>query len=73
MAETIKKINVLVVGRVAWTKEQSTLNSIFNFYPAENLAYICIETHDPEFDQCPNHFHLPQQLQHHLFGHISFF
>ena len=60
MAETIKKINVLVVGRVAWTKEQSTLNSIFNFYPAENLAYICIETHDPEFDQCANHFQISE-------------
>lgn len=51
---------VLVVGRVAWTANQSTLSSVFKDYPADKLAYICIETQDPDFDVCANHFQISE-------------
>ena len=52
--------NLLVVGRVAWTEGQSTLSSIFNGYPPEKLAYICIETQEPDFRRCANHFQISE-------------
>ena len=51
---------VLIVGRVAWTANQSTLSSIFHNYPAENLAYICIETQEPDYGCCANHFQISE-------------
>lgn len=51
---------VLIIGRCAWTKNESTLSSIFNNYPAEKLAYICIETREPDFDKCANHFQISE-------------
>lgn len=51
---------VLVVGRVAWTSNQSTLSSVFKDYPADKLAYICIETHEPDFKACRNHFQISE-------------
>ena len=51
---------VLIVGRVAWTEGQSTLSSIFQGYPPDKLAYICIETHEPDFSRCANHFQISE-------------
>lgn len=51
---------VLVVGRVAWTANQSTLSSVFKDYPADKLAYICIETQNPDFNVCASHFQLSE-------------
>lgn len=51
---------VLIVGRVAWTKEESTLSGIFSDYPAHKLAYICIETSKPDFSRCKYHFQISE-------------
>ena len=51
---------VLIVGRVAWTTSQSTLSSIFQGYPPDKLAYICIETQEPDFSGCANHFQISE-------------
>ena len=51
---------VLIIGRVAWTKGQSTLASIFNGYPPDKLAYICIETQEPDYSRCANHFQISE-------------
>lgn len=51
---------LLIVGRVAWTKGQSTLSSIFEGYPADQLAYICIETKEPDYSRCVNHFQISE-------------
>lgn len=51
---------VLIVGRVAWTQGQSTLSSIFQGYSPANLAYICIETQEPDFSRCSNHFQISE-------------
>lgn len=55
-----KYVKILIIGRVAWTKGQSTLNSIFNGFSPEQLAYICIETQDPDFSRCANHFQISE-------------
>ena len=51
---------VLIVGRIAWNAGHSTLSSIFEDYPADKLAYICIETQEPDFSQCANHFQISE-------------
>ena len=51
---------ILIIGRVAWTKDESTLSSIFKAYPADKLAYICIETREPDFTKCANHFQISE-------------
>ena len=51
---------IIVVGRVAWTVSQSTLSSIFKNFPPEKLAYICIETQEPDFNRCANHFQISE-------------
>lgn len=51
---------VLIVGRVAWTATQSTLSSIFHGYPSDKLAYICIETQEPDFGVCANHYQISE-------------
>lgn len=51
---------ILIVGRSAWTVSQSTLNSIFSGFQPEQLAYICIETQNPNFNSCANHFQISE-------------
>ena len=51
---------ILIVGRVAWTKDESTLSGIFNGYPADMLAYICIETRQPDISRCGKHFQISE-------------
>ena len=60
MIRNKENIKVLVVGRVAWTASQCTQNSIFNGFNPKNLAYICIETQDPDFSHCANHFQISE-------------
>ena len=56
--ETLPRI--LIVGRVAWNTSQSTLTGIFGGYPADRLAYVCIETQDPDFTHCARHFQISE-------------
>lgn len=56
------KPKILIVGRVAWTETHSTLSSIFQNYPPDRLAYICIETKIPDFNRCANHFQISEYL-----------
>lgn len=51
---------VLIVGRIAWNANHSTLSSIFANYPADKLAYICIETKEPDFSRCANHYQISE-------------
>lgn len=51
---------VLIVGRIAWNASHSTLSSIFENYPADKLAYICIETQEPDFSRCANHYQISE-------------
>lgn len=51
---------ILIVGRTAWTKNNSTLNNIFNGYDSEKLAYISIETQFPDTDKCHLFFQLSE-------------
>lgn len=51
---------ILIIGRVAWTDSQSTLSSIFANYSADELAYICIETQEPDFMRCANHYQISE-------------
>ena len=53
---------ILIVGRVAWTTEHSTLCSIFKDYPADKLAYICIESKSPDLSICAHHLQLSEIL-----------
>lgn len=53
-------LKVLVVGRIAWTKDESTLSSIFCDYPADKISYICIETRKPDFSRCKRHFQISE-------------
>jgi len=57
---TGRNVKILIIGRGAWTVSQSTLNSIFNGFSPEKLAYICIETQDPDYDHCANHFQISE-------------
>lgn len=56
------KPKILIVGRVAWTAEHSTLCSVFKDYPADRLAYICIESKTPDFSKCANHLQISELL-----------
>ena len=60
MIKNKENIKVLVVGRVAWTTSQCTQNSIFSGLNPENLAYICIETQEPDYNHCANHFQISE-------------
>ena len=51
---------ILIVGRVAWNSSQSTLTGIFGRYPADRLAYVCIETQEPDFTHCARHFQISE-------------
>ncbi len=55
-----KDVKILVIGRVAWTTGQSTLESIFKGFSPKQLAYISIETQDPDFSRCANHFQISE-------------
>lgn len=51
---------ILVVGRIAWTKDESTLSNIFCDYPSDKISYICIETRNPDFSRCKRHFQISE-------------
>lgn len=51
---------ILIVGRVAWTANESTLPGIFNGFPSDRLAYICIETRQPDLSKCGSHFQISE-------------
>lgn len=51
---------VLIIGRSAWTKNNSALSGVFNGYMADRLAYICIETREPSLDKCEQHFQISE-------------
>ncbi len=51
---------ILIVGRTAWTKNESTLNNIFNSYDSDSLSYICIETQLPDTDRCRCFFQISE-------------
>ncbi|MBQ9254227.1 MAG: hypothetical protein IJ180_05570 [Bacteroidales bacterium] len=51
---------ILIIGRVAWTKDESTLSGIFKGYPSDRLAYVCIETREPDLSHCKQHFQISE-------------
>lgn len=51
---------ILIVGRVAWTINESTLLGLFGGFPADRLAYICIETREPDYTHCQYHFQISE-------------
>lgn len=60
MCTDINNYKILIVGRVAWTKNESTLTGVFKGFPSDRLAYVCIETLEPNFDCCKQHFQISE-------------
>lgn len=60
MIYSIRNSKILIVGRVAWTVDESTLPGIFSGFAPEQLAYLCIETRKPDFGRCHRHFQISE-------------
>ena len=60
---------ILIVGRSAWTKDESTLSGIFSGFVPEQLAYLCIETRQPDFGRCHLHFQISETAMIRRFVH----
>ena len=63
--EKIKQITkhypkVLIVGRLAWTDEISTLSNILSQYNADSLSYIYIESAKPTTKLCHRFFQISE-------------
>lgn len=53
---------ILIVGRTAWDSSHSTLSSVFQDYPPDRIAYLCIESKRPDFKKCSHHFQISELL-----------